>query len=229
MNMRGPSSPENPGASAGPPAGSALPDLSTALRLVRRAQQGDLLALRDLLWSYRGRLRRIVGIRTGSRLYSLLEAEELLQDAYLLAMRKLGDLECSDHAGILQWLARIAESQVRSKFDYFLGQRRAQATMQLRVSTGAHASEHGDPGGPPSPRDELRIEFERLVDALVEELDPPALREVLLQRDYCASDWQTVCSTMNLASVEAAQELYRVAHEKLRRRLRPHLDKPRAE
>lgn len=68
-----------------------------------------------------------------------------------------------------------------------------------------------------------REDSERLVDARVAELEPEEFREVLILRDYCGSEWELVRARLGLLSVEAAQELYRRAHEKLARKMRAHL------
>jgi hypothetical protein len=64
-----------------------------------------------------------------------------------------------------------------------------------------------------------------LLDARVAQLEPEEYREVLILRDYCGADWELVRERFSLLSAEAAQELYRRAHEKLARRLRSHLRK----
>ena len=58
------------------------------------------------------------------------------------------------------------------------------------------------------------------MDARVAELEPEEYREVLILRDYCGAGWELVRERFGLLSVDAAQELYRRAHEKLARRLR---------
>ncbi len=215
--------------SAGPSSGgthsSALPELVRSLELASRAQGGDLAALRELLWSYRERLQRAVSIRTGARLRAFLEADDLLQDAYLLAMRKLGDLQLTSHAAILLWLARIAESQVRSKLDYFLGRREPEEARALRLGDPSRGVTEIALSGTASPRAALRAEFERLVDSYVEQLEPSELREVLLLRDYFGADWEAIRAALGRDGVEEVRSLYRQAQEKLRRRLRPHLER----
>jgi hypothetical protein len=223
--MKRPSEGKESAGSGARPSSSSVPELGFALALVRRAQNGDLDALRDLLWSYRDRLRRIVAIRTGARLRALFEADRLEQDAYLLALRKLGDHELGDHAGVLQWLARIVESQMRSRFDYFVGRRKPDEERQLRMSAPLDGMTEITLSHTSAPRDTLRVEFERLVDSHVEKLEPAALREVLLLRDYFGEEWEAIRSALRLADVDGARELYKQAHEKLRRRLRPHLEK----
>lgn len=212
--------------------GATLPittaDLELERELARRAQNGDLMALRDLLWKNRERLRRIVAIRSGARVCALLEADELHTDAHLLAMRKLGTAELESHAQILQWLTRIAESQLRSKFDYFHGRRRVE-NAQLRMSAPARDVTEISLASTLTPRDALRLEFERLVDSHVERLEPVVLREALLLRDYFGESWDAVRAQLRLPDIDAARELHRLAHEKLRNRLQPHLAKRKGE
>ena len=76
-----------------------------------------------------------------------------------------------------------------------------------------------------SGRESLRLEFEHLVDSYIEELQPAELREVLLLRDYFGASWAEIRTALRRASDEEAIALYREAHERLRRRMRPHLEK----
>jgi DNA-directed RNA polymerase specialized sigma24 family protein len=68
-----------------------------------------------------------------------------------------------------------------------------------------------------------RSELEALVDAYVQELDPPEYREVILLRDYYMEEWEEVRAKLDRPTIAAAQELHRRAHHRLRERMRKHL------
>ena len=132
-------------------------------------------------------------------------------------------MKVSDHASLLHWLTRIAESQVRSKFDYFQGHR-PEDTFALRLSDATRGVTEISLSRSVSPRDRLRIEFEHLVDAMIEEL-APELREVVLLRDHMGMDWQAIRERLKLPDAQVAQERYKRAHERIRSELQPHLGK----
>jgi hypothetical protein len=112
-------------------------------------------------------------------------------------------------------MAKLVEREVRRRSEGGLGETR-ERPRTLRFDDGADA---------PDARRMQREDSERLIDARVAGLEPEEYREVLILRDYCGADWELVRERFGLLSAEAAQELYRRAHEKLARHLRSHLRK----
>lgn len=207
------------------PAGDELPELSRSVELVRQIHAGDREARNELFERYRPRLLRIVRIKLGSSLRRWLEEEDIVQEALVIADQKIGDFELRSHAGLLQWLARIADNLIRQKREHFDAQKRA-AGREVRLRHGSTET-----GGSvsiaasslsPSQR-ALRAEFEALVDSYVEELDPPEYRDVILLRDYYQEEWEDVRRILDRPTVAAAQELHRRAHQRLMERMRKHL------
>ena len=96
-----------------------LPDPTQSVDLLAQAQNGDQDALSALLDRYQGRLHRIVRVRLGARLRTRVESMDIVQEAYAVAMRKIGDLELRGPGSILNWLARIAEHKIHDANDYF--------------------------------------------------------------------------------------------------------------
>ncbi|MEM7307964.1 MAG: RNA polymerase sigma factor [Planctomycetota bacterium] len=216
-------SPAKPDDSAPSTVQPALPDLTRSMELVRLFQEGDNAALGELLGRYRDRLRRIVRIRMGSRLRSLLEADDLMQDVYLIAVRKLATIEVRDHASILRWLTKVAENQIRDRVSFHDAQRRDQARLASLDAPvqGTGSSPGFEPAGrEPSPSQEaIYAEAQEAVDAHVERLQPRAYRRVLLLREYYGYDWETIRRRLDRPTVEAAKELYRRAQVRLRRQI----------
>ena len=212
------------GASAG---GTVLeiPELSRSIELVQRIQTGDRDALNELFERYKPRLKRIIRIKMGARLQRHLDEDDIVQEVFLIAMRKVQEFELRSHAGILQWLARIAQHEISNKVEFYAAQKRDAHEVPLRADSGTR---HGVlvPANQPSPSQEaLRAEFEELIDSYVEELDPPEYREVILRRDYYQEEWEGIRAALGRPTVEAAQELYRRAYKRLRERMSKHLER----
>ena len=210
----------------GTPAGEAdFPDLSKSVDLVLRFKGGDAGALDELFQRYWPRLRRVIRIRMGQDLRQFVDADDLVQDTLVIAMRKLGDLEVRSQASIMQWLSRIAEYQIKNKRSYLKAQRRDPRREQ-RLQT-REASTETDvlgvvvPHEGPTPSQILsRAETEQIIDGCVEELEPDVYREVVLMRDYYGSDWETIRAELERPTVDAVREIHRRARAKLREVLR---------
>jgi RNA polymerase sigma factor (sigma-70 family) len=198
------------------------------MELVHRVRDGDDGALNELFHRYRPRLERIVRIRMGARLRRFLEVDDLIQEVYIVALRKLGEIELRNHASIIQWLAKVAENQIRDKLDYFAAQKRDDARevpLEMRRPGGEAPlrREIADVGTSPSLAAQ-RTELEGVVDACIQELEPIAYREVVLLRDYYDADWESICEKLERPTVAAAQELYRRAQIRLTRLLKARLE-----
>jgi RNA polymerase sigma-70 factor (ECF subfamily) len=214
----------DPGDSVSAANSSPLPELTHSMELVHRVRDGDDGALNELLERYRPRLERIVRIRMGARLRRFLEPDDLVQETFVVALRKLGDIELRTHASIIQWLAAVAENQIHDKLDYFGAQKRDDAReVPLEVKRpggeGVRRRDLADLGTSPSLAAQ-RNEIADVVDACVKELQPDAYREVVLLRDYYDADWETVCEKLDRPTIGAAQELYRRAQIRLARHLK---------
>lgn len=200
-----------------------LPELSRSIELVRAFQSGESEAANELFSRYRPRLVRIVRTKLGAGLRRRLDEEDIVQETLLVAAAKLSEFELRSHAGLLQWLARIADNVLRKKHEHFQAEKRAAAgevRLQATETPLALAASALSPS-----QNALRAEFEALVDSYVQELDPPEYREVVLLRDYYLEEWEEVRAKLGRPSVAAAQELHRRAHQRLRERMRKHLER----
>lgn len=201
------------------------PDPTQSVDLLNRAQQGDRDALSALLDRYQDRLRRIVRVRLGARLRARVESMDIVQDAYAVAMCKIGDLEMRGPGSILNWLARIAEHKIHDANDYFAAAKRDLGREKAldASSDGTVSARHRLAAGVEGPDEEAaRSELREIIDEALTEL-PDKHRESILLRDYCGADWDYVTRTLGSPNVHAAQELHRRAWIKLRRAVRPRL------
>lgn len=82
-------------------------------RLVSLAKEGDEAALQRLSEVYGERVLRIVRLRMGQELRSKLESMDLVQDAFVSALRGLENFTYQNEGDFLRWLAKIAENRIR--------------------------------------------------------------------------------------------------------------------
>ena len=209
----------------GSPLSDSLPqvDLSESVLLVRQAQAGESRALDELLARYQDRLRRIVRVRLGARLRANLESMDIVQEAMIVAARKLEDADLSTPGATLNWLAKIAERKIHDAHDYFTAGKRdrgREAAFQLEI--GGESIGWSPPGSDPSPSEvAASAEVREIVDDALTELSEDQ-REVILLRQYCGADWNETAAELG-RSVPATQELHRRAWANLREKARPRL------
>lgn len=86
-------------------------------RLVGLAKNGDRSALEWLFRAYGERVRRIIRLRMGAELRSKLESMDLVQDAFISALRGLQNFTYQNEGDFLRWLSRIAENRIRDNLD----------------------------------------------------------------------------------------------------------------
>lgn len=86
-------------------------------RLVSLAKEGDESALQQLCEVYGERVLRIVRLRMGQELRSKLESMDLVQDAFISALRGLENFTYQNEGDFLRWLSKIAENRIRDNLD----------------------------------------------------------------------------------------------------------------
>ena len=79
-----------------------------AFRLIERARTGDQSVYPELLDAYRSRLRRMIAARMDNRLARRVDASDVVQDALIVAMRRLPKFLVEQPMGFYPWLRRIA-------------------------------------------------------------------------------------------------------------------------
>ena len=86
-------------------------------RLVALAKDGDESALEQLCKVYGERVHRIMRLRMGKELRSKLESMDLVQDAFISALRGLEDFTYKNEGDFLRWVSKIAENRLRDNLD----------------------------------------------------------------------------------------------------------------
>jgi RNA polymerase sigma-70 factor (ECF subfamily) len=135
--------------------------------LVARAKAGDRAAFGELVRRYRSRIYALTLHLTGSR----AEADDITQDVFIKAYRKLGDF--AGRSEFFTWLYRIAVNRaLNARRD---GARRRGVDLDdPRVAAAIAVDAYGDPRRAA----ELRQTYARLLTAL-DALDP-ALRSTVV-------------------------------------------------
>jgi RNA polymerase sigma-70 factor (ECF subfamily) len=85
--------------------------------LVSLAKQGDESALDQLCKAYGERVRRIIRLHMGKELRSKLESMDLVQDAFISALRGLEGFTYKSEGDFLRWISKIAENRIRDNLD----------------------------------------------------------------------------------------------------------------
>lgn len=192
-------------------------DLSQSVELVGAAKKGDEAALNELFKRYESRIHRIARIRMGARVRSFMDSVDLVQNTYIVAMRRIQDLELRSHASIIQWLSRILENQIHDAADYANAGKR---NRDLEVPIAEANATDSTPGVRPEAREPQPLqrlaqnEIRAIFDSCVQELDE-AQREVVLLRDYSGGSWDYIARELGRPNAHAAQELHRRARIKL--------------
>lgn len=86
-------------------------------RLISLAKGGDESALDRLCKVYGERVRRIVRLRMGRELRSKMESMDVVQDAFISALRSLDDFTYDNEGDFLRWLSKIAENRIRDNLE----------------------------------------------------------------------------------------------------------------
>ena len=197
-------------------------DPTQSMELVWQGQAGNAGAVNELFTRYIPRLRRILNIRITAAQRARVDPEDVLQETLIVATRRLNELEVRTPESIRQWLYKIADYEIKNRLEYLSAQKRDIA-REVRVRSDSESEDLTGvvvPSFDPSPSQSYaRSEMEALVDLHVKQLEPADYREVILLRDYYEADWERIREELGRPSVEAVQDLYHRAKERLRERI----------
>lgn len=86
-------------------------------RLVTLAKDGDQSAMNKLCEVYNERVLRIIRMRMGPELRTKLQSMDLVQDAFISALRGIENFTYKNEGDFLRWVSKIAENRIRDNFD----------------------------------------------------------------------------------------------------------------
>jgi RNA polymerase sigma-70 factor (ECF subfamily) len=147
--------------------------------LVALAQGGDNSALDQLFRVYGERVQRIVRFRMGRELRGKLESMDLVQDAFLAAVKDLGNFEYRDEGDFLRWMSKIAENRIRDNLKRLHADKRdirREVPIDHRVSTGGDSC--------PRMPEPIRTTTPSVIISVSEELDKLENAMNLLKPEY---------------------------------------------
>ena len=200
-------------------AGSAAKDAPPeSILLLRRYQSGDQEALNELLDRYRGRVERIVRARLGRWLRARVDIEDVVQEVLLHASLDLEDFEIREDAGLINWMAKVAENEIKRLAEYHGAQKRdLRMEHGLDQSQGPKIAQMRDLDKGPATQAENREEEDLLLECLdsLEELD----RELILLRVFAGASYEFLAERLGLPGANASTKAFFRARTKLAKEL----------
>lgn len=148
-------------------------------QLVTLAQDGDNSAMDQLCKVYSERIQRIVRFRMGNELRGKLESMDLVQDAFVEAVRDLDRFEYKDEGDFLRWMSKIAENRIRDNLKHLHADKRdirREVPMDHRVPTTRDST--------PRMPEPLRTTTPSVIMSVSEELDKLENAMNLLKPEY---------------------------------------------
>jgi RNA polymerase sigma-70 factor (ECF subfamily) len=142
-----------------------IPEQSES-ELIRRAREGDGEAFRILCAGCESMLRNRIRRELSPALRPKLSESDILQEGYLVAVRRLDEFEDRGDGSFGRWLERIVQLRAKAAVRYYVGA--AKRSIRREVSRRDGADTPDLAGGDPTPSqmamaDEL---LDRVVDAL---------------------------------------------------------------
>jgi RNA polymerase sigma-70 factor (ECF subfamily) len=147
--------------------------------LVILAQGGDHSAMNQLCRVYGERVQRMVRFRMGRELRDKLESMDLVQDAFVAAVKDLGDFKYENEGDFLRWMSKIAENRIRDHIKRLHADKR---DIRREVALNDRISPAGD-GSARTP-EPIRMTTPSVIMGISEELDRLENAMNLLKPEY---------------------------------------------
>lgn len=174
-------------------------------QLARRAREGDEAALRDLFARHREALRVRVKSRLPASVRRRVAESDVLQDAYLVAHRRLAEFEDRGDGSFRRWLDRIVEHKVRDEVRGHVASEKRSVRREVTESRRPSGVSHAGIG--PTPSGHAMVEESRaLVRAALSRLSEDYRRILLLIHEEGLS--LAEAGGRLARSAEAARKLY---------------------
>jgi RNA polymerase sigma-70 factor (ECF subfamily) len=190
---------------------------SADLDLAQATARGDQVAFETLMRRYNGKLFRIAR----AILKDDTEAEDALQEAYILAYRNIGDYRADAQLGT--WLTRITINQSLMRL-----RKQKRERVVIPFTTGQTADGVTDRGEVADERAESpsaaahRAEIRRILERRIDEL-PDAFRTVFVMREVEDMTVQETAECLSLPPATVRTRLFR-ARAMLREALQRDMD-----
>lgn len=175
-------------------------DANVSERIIARAVKGDELSQRAIYEAYHARAYRLAYLL----LRDALDAEEVVQDAFVYALRNLVKYD-RERASFWTWLRVILVSRCRNKRRR---ERLPRVSLEQLVADGQEPRDSQELGDPP--RALARRDTQRSVYEALDEVSPGA-RDALILRYYGGLPYSTIGEALSCTEAAARQ---RVLHGK---------------
>lgn len=174
------------------------------LDLARRCRLGDAAAFEELYRAHGGRLYAVLVRMAGS----VPDAEDLLQEVFLLVHGKIGSFRGDSSLGT--WMYRLA-------VNHCLDHLRGRQTRMARVTSSLDDEDAEVPAapGPRTPAPVDRMDLERAIGQL-----PPGYRAAFLLHDVEGLEHHEVASILGIAEGTSKSQVHK-ARMRLRALLAP--------
>jgi RNA polymerase sigma-70 factor (ECF subfamily) len=192
-------------------------------RLVESARRGDQQALAELYSQERGRLRRMVEFRLDARLRGRVSTSDVLQEAYIDALKRLPHFQADPEVPFFIWMRTVTIQRLIQVHRQHLGagMRDAGREVSLGRVGGVEASSEkiaefiGDASSPSlaAQRGELLSQLREALDSL-----DPIDREVLALRHFEDLGNREVATLLGIQPAAASKRYVR-ALERLKESL----------
>ncbi len=186
-------------------------------------RKGNPHALAALFSRHQGRLRRMVDFRLDARLRGRVSASDVLQEAYIDALKRLPHFQADPDVPFFIWLRTVTVQRLIDVHRQHLGAAGRDAGREVRingndsieVSSERMAELMGDVTSPSfaAERQELKGRIREMLDRL-----DPTDREVLAMRHFEELSNQEVAAALGIRS-SAASKRYVRAIERLKEAL----------
>jgi RNA polymerase sigma-70 factor (ECF subfamily) len=105
--------------------------------LLERARAGDQAALNEVFDRHRARLRRMVELRLDRRLQARIDASDVIQEAYVDAVRRLDEYLGRPDYPLFLWLRLLVGERLLKLHRHHLGTRMRDAELEVSIYRGA--------------------------------------------------------------------------------------------
>jgi RNA polymerase sigma-70 factor (ECF subfamily) len=116
---------------------SSVNDGSENADLIRRASEGDQLALNQLFDTHRERLQRMIRLRIDRRIQGRLDSSDVLQEAYIDVFRNLPKYVNAPSTSFFIWLRNIVGLKLAEVHRQHLGTQKRDAKREVSIYRGA--------------------------------------------------------------------------------------------
>src|SRR6516225_11026994 len=106
-------------------------------RLLEQARAGNKEALSALFSRHRPRLRRMVELRLDRRLQARIDASDVIQEAYLEVVTRLGEYLAQPSYPLFLWLRLIVGERLLKLHRHHLGTQMRDAGLEVSIYRGA--------------------------------------------------------------------------------------------